>query len=118
MTVPWTLLVSSALGLWLMFAPDVLGTNTTAHTPATDSDHLVGPLIIVVAVCAMAEVIRSARFLNVLLGLWLIAAPWLLSGFTPAARWNDMLVGLAVILLSFPRGPVRERYGNWDPYIV
>jgi hypothetical protein len=43
-----------------------------------NSDHLVGALIITVAVCAMAEVARPLRFLNVAFGFWLIAAPWLL----------------------------------------
>jgi hypothetical protein len=35
-----------------------------------------------------------------------------------AARWNSVLIGIAIVVLSIPRGPVRERYGNWDPYVV
>lgn len=117
-TAPWTLLASAALGIWVIFAPDVLGTNTAASTPAADSDHIVGALVLVVAVCALAEVIRAFRFLNVLLGAWLVAAPWLLSGFTLAATVNGVLVGVAVVLLSLPRGPVRERYASWDKYVI
>jgi hypothetical protein len=42
----------------------------------------------------MAEVVRPLRFLNVLFGLWLIAAPWLLLDATnQAAVWNDVVVG-------------------------
>lgn len=61
---------------------------------------------------------RAFRFLNVLAGTWLVLAPWVLTGDSPAARWNDVIVGLALILLSLPRGPVRERYGNWDRFVV
>jgi nucleoside-diphosphate-sugar epimerase len=42
--------------------------------------YLIGALLITVAVCAMAEVARPLRFINLLFGLWLITAPWLLAG--------------------------------------
>jgi len=70
-----------------------------------------------VAVIAMAEVIRAGRFLNVLLGAWIIAAPWLVAGASANARWNDLLTGALVIVLSLPRGSVRERYAGWDRMI-
>lgn len=112
-TVPWTLLAGAAVGLWLMAAPAVLGNEGGA----ADSDHLVGALVTVVAVIPMAEVIRPVRFINVLFGAWLIAAPWLLGGATAAGAWNDVAAGALLIVLSLPRGPVRERYGGWDPYV-
>ena len=112
-SLPWNLLVSAALGLWLMFAPSILSlSGAAAH-----SDHLVGALILTVAVIALAEVGRAARFINLLLGAWVIGSPWLLRGTTTAATWNDIIVGILVILLSFPRGPVVERYGSFEKYI-
>ncbi|MBW3622258.1 MAG: SPW repeat protein [Armatimonadetes bacterium] len=113
-TLPWTLLLSAALGVWLMAAPDVLG----YRGGAASSDHLIGALIVTVAGIDTAEVARAGHFLNVLLGLWVAAAPFVLSGATPAARWNGIVAGVAVILLSLPRGPVRERYGGWDRFIA
>src|SRR5256885_7638189 len=68
------------------------------------SDRLVGALIITVAVCAMAEVGRLLRFINVGFGLWLIAAPWLLAGASTVASVIGGLIGLAVLVLSLPRG--------------
>lgn len=112
-SLPWTLLASAALGLWLMFAPAVFHTQDTA----AHSDHLVGPLAMVVAICSTAEVIRAGRFLNIGLGLWLIAAPWLLDGFTTGAQWNDVAAGLVLIALTIPRGMVGEHYAGWDAYI-
>jgi len=113
-TVPWRLLVSAALGLWLMAAPAVFDTSGVA----ADSDHLVGALTVTTAVIAMAEVVRAGRFLNVLFCVWLIVAPWLFSSASAGARVNDVITGVAVILISFRRGIVRDRYGTWDRYIV
>ncbi len=112
-TAPWNLVLSAALGIWLMFAPAFFGTQGGA----ADSDHLVGALITTVAVIAMAEVIRAGRFLNVLLGGWIIAAPWLVAGASNSARWNDVIIGALIIALSIPRGSIRERYAAWDRMI-
>lgn len=113
-SAPITLVLSAALGLWLMFAPTVFGTVDAA----ADNSRFVGALIITIAVIVMAEVVRIGRFLNALLGLWLVIAPWLLSGASVAAMTNTVAVGLAVIILSIPRGAVREHYGAWDRYVM
>ena len=114
-TVPWTLVASAALGVWLMFSRLILGTEP----PMADSDHLVGALAITVAVSAMAEVARPLRFINVLFGLWLIAAPWLLSGATLLGAWAGVVAGAALIALGLPRGKrSSEHYGGWDRYVV
>jgi uncharacterized membrane protein len=112
-TLPWNLVVSVALGLWLMFAPAVLGsTGIAAH-----SDHLVGALIVTAAVIALADVGRAARFINLLFGAWVIVAPWLLSGATTGSKLSGIIAGALVILLSFPRGTIGERYGDFQRYI-
>ncbi len=110
----WNLLVCSALGVWLMFAPWFF--QTTGR--AADSDHLVGALIVTFAVIAMAEVGRAVRFINVLFGIWLVIAPFVLNGFTTGAIINGIIAGIVLILLSFPRGKIRENYGGWNDYIV
>lgn len=83
--VPWNLLVSAGIGLWLMFAPAILGNGARV----ADSDHLVGALITPFAVIAMAEVARPLRLLNIAFGSWLVVAPWLLSGVSPAGGWFE-----------------------------
>lgn len=112
-TLPWTLLASVALGLWLMFGPAVFGSSA----PAAHSDHLLGALIVTVAMIALADVGRAARFVNVLLGAGVMVSPWLLGGATAAAVWNDAIVGVLVIALSFPRGRIGERYGGFERFI-
>lgn len=113
-TAPWNLLVSAALGVWLMFAPAVFQTQGLA----ADSDHLVGALIITFAAIAMAELGRAVRFINILFGAWVVISAWLLAGSTTSAKWNDVIVGIGLILLSLRRGGVREKYGTWAKYIV
>jgi len=110
----WPLIASAALGLWLMLSPAVFGSESTM----ADSDHLAGPIVFTVAVISMAEVVRAGHFLDVPLGLWIVIAPWLLSGATMSSTWNSALVGAAVVVLSFPRGRIHERYGGWDKYVV
>ena len=84
-----------------------------------DSDHLVGALIVTVAVIAMAEVARPLRFINVAFGLWLIGAPWFLAGAGLIATIGSIVVGLLLIGLSLPRGiRSKEHYGGWDRWIV
>lgn len=114
MSAPWPVGVSCLLGLWLVFAPAVRG-GTGA---VADGDHLTGALALTVAVIALAEVVRPVRFLNVLLGVWLIAAPWVLAGAALPGQVNGVLAGLALVVLSLPRGAILERYGTWDRYLV
>ena len=110
---PWTLIVSAVIGIWLMASPATFGTSGTA----ADSNHLVGALVLVVAVVATAEVVRLGRFLNVVAGAWLVVAPWILDGADPAAQVITTLAGAALIVLSLPRGPQREHYGTADRHV-
>jgi len=112
-TLPWNLLVTIAAGLWLMFAPSTLGSSGLA----AHSDHFTGALIVTIAVMALADVGRALRFFNILLGAWVVASPWILNGATAGAKWSDVIVGIVVILLSFRRGRIGERYGTFERYI-
>lgn len=83
-----------------------------------NSDHLVGSLVIVIAISAWAEVARALRWLIVPFGAWLAVAPWLLDGAGSAAATGASLVaGLALIALALPRGRIANRYGGWDRFI-
>ncbi|HVS31891.1 MAG TPA: vitamin K epoxide reductase family protein [Thermoanaerobaculia bacterium] len=111
--VPWNLLLSAALGVWLMAAPAELGTTGAA----ADGDYLAGALVVTWAVIAFGEIVRPIRLLNVLMGLGILAAPWMLTGDTEMSRWNDVIVGIALIALSIPRGRIEERFGGWNRYL-
>jgi hypothetical protein len=112
--VPATLLLSAAVGVWLMAAPAAL--DITAAS--ADNDHLTGALVVTWAVIAFGEVARPARLLNILLGVWLVVAPWVLVGHHDFSPLNDMIGGVLLIVLSVPRGPIEERFGAWNRYLI
>ena len=110
---PWTLVVCTAIGITLMLTRVIFGTEGTM----ANSDHLVGSLVIVIAVTACAEVARALRFALIPFGAWLLLAPWLLDGASTAAAIASVIAGVALIALSAPRGAVHSHYGDWDPLI-
>lgn len=114
-TSSWSLWLAAALGVWLMAAPDAFG--IPRQSAAADSDHLVGAIVVVVAVIALAEVGRAARFLLVPLGVWLVVAPWLLDGGAFATALNSAIAGAMVGALGMRLGRVRDRYGTFDRWV-
>ena len=113
-TVPWNLLVTAALGAWLMIAPDVFQTQGQA----ADSDHILGALVVTVAIVAFAEVTRAVRFINIALALAIMVLPWVFSGATLASGLNNLIIGLLIIALSIPPGRIKNTYGGWNALIV
>lgn len=102
-------IVVVGLGVWLMAAPAVLG---YAGTTAGSSDRFVGPLIASIAFVAASEITRPVRWANLAGALWLLVAPWLL-GFPTSAVVNDVLVGLAVGVLSpLGKADLQARFGG------
>jgi hypothetical protein len=100
--------IVAVAGVWLMAAPAVLGyTGTVADT----SDRIVGPAIASIAFLAAPRILRGLRWLNMLAGLWLVVAPWLLN-FPPTALLNSLAVGVLVLFLA-PVGHVeQDGYGG------
>ncbi|HEY6102001.1 MAG TPA: vitamin K epoxide reductase family protein [bacterium] len=110
----WPLLGSAVIGAWLMAAPWVFHTPRPAFTFET----ILGGLTIVTALVAWAEVTRLTRVLNIVIGLAVAVAVWLFPEMSLAARLSSFGAGILLIALSVPRGPIRDRYGGWDPIVV
>ncbi len=111
---PWQLSLSVAIGVLLIASPLFV----TAETAFLHALHIAGCFAIAMAVVAMAEVVRPARFVNVPVGLFVIAAPFLF-GASIAATVLAVAAGAALVLLSLPRGEISgEHYGGWDRFVV
>lgn len=104
----WNLFISVLLGAYLMFTPSLFG----ILKPLADSDHIIGALSVVVAMISLAEVTRTLRFILIPFGLWVALSTWFIAGHTSIVDINHFVVGILLILFSFPRGKIRESYGT------
>ncbi|SDD45729.1 NAD-dependent epimerase/dehydratase family protein [Ruegeria marina] len=112
MTLPPTFAASIVLGAGMMLLPLWISWDD----PMAATFHVAGALAITVAVTALAPVARLARLLNMVIGAALLFIP-----FMVAAAWTSFLLsaalGIALILISIPRGKVNNCYGDWDRFI-
>ena len=113
MTFSYTLLISAALGVWLMFTRLSLGTEGAL----ADADHLLGALVITVSVAALAEPIRPVRLLNLCLGVAVALMPFIVEA-TLLQMAVDVVVGLAIAALAIPRGKIRHKFGDWSRHMI
>lgn len=108
----WNLVASVAVGVWLLMTRLTLDSSGSM----ANADHVIGSLVITVAVAALAEVIRPVRYINVLLGLALWITPFVYDASVPAVV-ASLLCGLLLIGLSLPKGKIRHGYGRWSKVI-
>lgn len=100
-TVKWTSGTNLAAGIWLILAPFILG--YTAVTGALWNDILIGLAVTGLAWTRVAKPTEreGASWTNVVLGVWLLVAPFALGyAATAAAMWNDIVIGLVVVVLG------------------
>jgi hypothetical protein len=113
-TFPLNLVAAALLGIWLMASPEWLGISGAVAT----SNFVLGPLVTTFSVISFTEVFRSARYVLILFGVGLMAAPLIATGPAVAGIINNLAVGAAIIALAFHKGLIRERYGAWEKWIV
>jgi hypothetical protein len=129
----WQDWANLVLAIWLFISPWVLafgagganaspggGANTGA-VAAWDA-WVLGVLVFLVALSAIGRMEFWQEWINLLLGIWIFIAPWVL-GFTglSAASWDHWIVGALVFLISVcllaqvgtgPRSTVIDRPGG------
>ena len=105
MTAPWNLCLSICVGLVLMVIPKWVGITGKL----LDFDLIIGAFSVVVAVVSFAQHARAFRWINLLLGVALLAVSWTercqLFGEAAAIQLS---LSLLLIGLSFYRGRFRE----------
>lgn len=92
--------INVILGIWLIVAPFILGTNSS--TAVLWNDIILGIVVVVMAGTRLSNVqITWPSWVNVIAGLWLIIAPFVLGYSTMAnARYEDIIVGIVVALVA------------------
>lgn len=110
-TAPWNLVAVAALGVWMLFAPAVF--DISIRSGAADAAHIGGAVVIVAAVIAMGEPVRLLRFLA---AAGAVGAAALLLLADPDGTFAVAMVAtaLAIVVLSVPRGRIRDAYGDWE----
>lgn len=112
-TLPWNLVLCIPIGVWLMFTRVTLD----AGTSMANADHLIGSLVITVAITALAESGRAFRFFIIPLGTALLVTPFFYDT-SSLSLISSLLCGLLLIAFSLPRGIILNRYGTWDRFIL
>lgn len=86
-------------GIWLIVAPWALGyTSPQAHWNEVIFGIVVGILALIRFAAPLETVWLS--WLNFLVGVWLLIAPFALVYATPRAYWNEVGIGIIVLLLA------------------
>ena len=118
-TMPWLVvlfgLMIAPLGItsifFIIIQPVVIGTWSIIA--------LIGAAAVLIQIpYSLDELIATpVRYLNMVLGAALIAAPFMFAAGMAATIASEVL-GLGLIALSLRCGLIRERYGNWNRLII
>jgi hypothetical protein len=101
------LIVSLLLGIGLYAAPDTLGYDGAARV-----SHLItGAIVASVSLIAIADVARELRWVNLLLGAWLVLSVPLIE-HDRLALAVAVSVGVPLTLLAVVRGRLNQRLGG------
>jgi hypothetical protein len=92
-------IVNIVAGLGLLVSPWLLG--FAAETYAARNAWIVGAAIALIAAAALYAFYEAEEWVNLVLGVWTVGAPWVL-GFSAvtAATWLHVVAGLVVAVLA------------------
>jgi hypothetical protein len=106
---PWTRWQNWAnvvLGVILFVAPWVTGTaydlGISADSHAAWNAWIVGAVVALVALWSLAApASQLPEWINVVLGIWLFIAPWVLGySLLTASAWTAWIIGILVIIMA------------------
>lgn len=103
----WAHLLTVLAGIWLMASPAVLD----YADPARANDRIIGPIVASMATIAIWEHTRPLRWVNVVLGAWLLIAPWRLC-HPSYARWDSLAAGRLILVCWLVKGHRTHQFGG------
>jgi hypothetical protein len=108
----WQDPVNAVLAAWLVLSPWVLG-YATARV-ATLNAAVVGVALAAAALGAMLTPRAWEEWTEALIGVWLVASPWLL-GFAAVTNAMYMAVGIGVVVVVLAAWTLAtdKDYGEW-----
>jgi hypothetical protein len=101
-------IINAILGVWL-FISAFLWPHTQSQLTNT---WICGVLCVLFALVGLA--VPAARYLNTILAIWLFISAWALPTTTPGTIWNNVLVAIAVFVVSLiPSAPEDRAAGGF-----
>lgn len=94
----WQDWVNLVVGLWLFISP-WLGLGELSS--AAWNSWILGAAIAIFAIAALSLPKKWEEWVNVVLGIWVIIAPFVLGFSTESgAMWNHLIVGVLVLIVA------------------
>lgn len=92
----WQDWVNLVLGVWLFIAP-MLGVGAATGVAAGNA-YILGALVVIFSVWALARPEKWEEWVNLVLGVWIIIAPFILGFYSESvgAAWNHVIVGIII----------------------
>jgi len=102
----WQVWLSAAIGLWVFLSPWIFANaDSTLAAPLTNGAEwnlwIVGGAVIVLSAIAAVAYQAWEEWIAALLGLWLVASPWIFSfSDATAMTWSVAVSGAAIVVLA------------------
>lgn len=89
----WLMLI---FGVWMIISPFILGYGAVAA--AVWNSIIIGIAVVVFALAVMSQRQMWEEWVNLILGVWLIIAPFVLvfANDSPVAAWNHVIFGILI----------------------
>jgi len=112
-TIPFNLLLSALIGMWFLFSEN-LGDSSQRLAAYK---HILGALIITTSILAMAELLRTGRYLNFIFSLGIVTSSLFLGNLKSPILYTNLVLAFILFLLTIPRGTISETYGSLNRWI-
>ncbi len=91
----WVMLI---FGVWLFLAPFWMPAYESSTSVAAWNSYVLGVLVVAFAWAALARPQKWQEWVNLVLGVWLIIAPFVLRfwGTEQGAAWNQIVLGILI----------------------
>jgi hypothetical protein len=94
----WENWLNIAFGVWICISPSIL--QFTDDATAVHNAYVVGFLIIVASVATFSSIAVLEIIIDMVLGGWLVASPWILGLANRQGSSNFVIVGAFVLALA------------------
>ena len=103
--------INVLLGIWVIISPFALG---FALSPRATWNNVVAGFVVAVLALVRTGPARQAgwSWANVIVGVWLIISPFVLAFATTMAIWNNVILGISILIVAWANAMVTRRHAT------